>query len=449
MRPKCYKSGPVPMNATAKSLLALSLVAAGGVLLWRVVAVPGEGAPAAPVRDAGPVPVTVRSLALEPRPRTLEVFGSLEARRSVRLALEVGGRLGEVSRAWSPGAEVAAGEALLSLDTVDLDLRVRTAEAARAEARAAVVQAEVALRRAGTRGETARERVDLARREDERTRELAAQGHASDRDLDRSRSALLDAEEILETTALDLDASEAALDAARARADSAAANLDTAVEERNKARLVAPFAGRLVGPAPAPGSLVGPGEVLGTLVDPRSLVLAARVPAPELLDLVPGLPARVSFPRSPELGDRAEIPGVLAAIDATVDPSTRRGRVDVELRLEGRGADLRPAPLRLAEGSYARARIDLGEAPGLWIARAEIRWEADGPVAWVLGEGPEGDRAERRTLVFEREDGEGFVVRSGLAPGDRLIVRPLERLSPDAPVRALPDAGGEAPVRER
>jgi membrane fusion protein, multidrug efflux system len=47
-----------------------------------------------------------------------------------------------------------------------------------------------------------------------------------------------------------------------------------------------------------------------------------------------------------------------------------------------------------------------------------------------------GDKAELRALVAERAIGDRYLVTSGLAAGDRLIVEGLNKIGPGSPVHA-------------
>ena len=49
-----------------------------------------------------------------------------------------------------------------------------------------------------------------------------------------------------------------------------------------------------------------------------------------------------------------------------------------------------------------------------------------------------GDKTEVRTLVTERAIGDRWLVTSGLAAGDRLIVEGLNKVGPGMPVKPVP-----------
>ena len=445
------------MKQTLQSLLAIGLILGIGFPLWKFVIAVEEPPQKAPPRDLGPVPVEVRTLRPQEIVLVVDAFGNLEPRRSVRLAAEVSGRIVAVHGGWRPGAMVEEGELLMALDRTLFELDVREAAALVDEREAGVDTAELELRQAQGVHEKSIEQRAIAVREHERTIELA--GVVSESLRDQAHAARLDAELAEETARVNLAGSRAALRAAGARAESARVILARAEKNLLRTEIRAPFRGRLRGQAPGLGTLAGASEPLGELIDPFSLVLSVRVPERDLLLLERGMPAVIGFPSTPETRDELEFTGHVAAVDAASDPLTRRGLVEVELddrRLpdtaprslgEGDldGRKLRPAVL-LPAGLFAQARIEVARIAGaLWIDRRHFTWIDGAPIAYVLAvdpDDPERSTAERRVLVLAREHGEGFLLGGGLAPGERLITHPLDRLGAGTEVRVLERSAG-------
>jgi multidrug resistance efflux pump len=444
------------MNRTLQSTLAILLVMGGGAALWKLVRALEAPPPPSPPRELGPVPVSLievvpRELVIE-----LDAFGNLEARRVVTLTPEVSGRIVAVLERWRPGETVEEGELLVRVDPELYELDVRAADAALLEARAGLEAGEVEERRARRALESAGETREVTVREHER---LVGLGEFTSESLrDQALRARLDAE-LAEDAALSaLEAARAALETARARVAGATVTRDRAAEMLERTRILAPFRGRLRGQAPGLGTVASQGLVLGELVDPTSLVLTARVPERDLLRLVPGQRARLVFPSTPETEDGPVFGARVAAVDAASDPTTRRGLVEIELdRALGsgpgtaNGAEGGEETLTLPAGLFTHATIEVERlSAALWIDRRHFRWEGAEAVAYVLArstDGREGSVAERRPLTFVRESGEGFVVRDGLAAGDRLIVHPLDRMDEGVTVRPLetaPANGGDS-----
>jgi membrane fusion protein (multidrug efflux system) len=57
------------------------------------------------------------------------------------------------------------------------------------------------------------------------------------------------------------------------------------------------------------------------------------------------------------------------------------------------------------------------------------------PIAWVVNK---DEKVEQRTLELDRSIGDKWLVTSGLAAGDRVIVEGLQKVRPGDRVRAVP-----------
>ncbi len=440
------------MNRTLQSSLAIAGVLTVGLGLWYGVVAIEVAPPPAPPRHVGPVPVD--TAVVEPRELVLSIdtFGNLESRRRVTLSSEVAGRIEFVHAGWRPGAIVEAGEVLVRLQSRLFELDVEAAEAAVAEADAAIESAEVDGRRAERALASARELLAVAKREHERLVELG--GVASDSARDAALRAKLDAERAEDVASGAVETAAAARRTAEAMRASRAVTLARAKENLARAEVRAPFRGRLRGQAPGIGTVAGPGIALGELIDPSDVVLTAHVPERDLLILRVGMPARLTFPSNPETDDGAVYSATVVAVDATSDPRTRRGIVELALDdarvLAGpsRSGGTEPSDgtnggveAFVPAGLFAAATIEVERIErAKWIDRRHFVWEDGVPVAYVLGSATSGGEsavAARRPLTLLREHGEGFLVGDGFEFGDRLIVAPLDRVSDGVQVRTL------------
>ncbi|HET6147258.1 MAG TPA: efflux RND transporter periplasmic adaptor subunit [Polyangia bacterium] len=91
----------------------------------------------------------------------------------------------------------------------------------------------------------------------------------------------------------------------------------------------------------------------------------------------------------------------------------------------------------LLPGMYVRAVLDQAVARTAILAPQQgVTHDAKGnATALIVGA---GDKVEVRTLVAERAIGDRWLVTSGLAAGDRLIVEGLNKVGPGMPVHATP-----------
>jgi HlyD family secretion protein len=276
------------MSRRKRFVIVLGLLAAGGIAAWALdlQARLGLGA-----EREGP----------------LTLYGNVDIRQ-VELGFRVGGRLASVI--FEEGDAVVAGDLLAALDPRPYrdDVRLATAEVARAAA-------ELAKMEAGTRpAEIEQARALVAERE----AALVAAERAYDR-----RSQLMDTGVVSRQA---YDDALALLDEARARKVSAERALDLALEgfrseeiaaaraahEAARARLAAvetaladaqlhaPAAGVILSRVREPGAIVAPGETVLTLSLERPVWVRAYVPGPELGLIHPGQAAEVITDTRPD-----------------------------------------------------------------------------------------------------------------------------------------------------
>lgn len=345
------------------TLAVLSLLAVGGAVLMRgeFAALLHRPSPApAPIAAEPPPALTVAVAAATSRPlaRIVTGDGSVVAWQELVIGAEAGGlRVAEV--AFEEGDSVRAGQLLIRMDETLL-------RAILGQAEAAVAEAQAALRNA---------RQDLSRAAD-----LSRSGNAPRQTLELREAAALQA--------------EARLASAVARRGEVAARLA-------QARILAPADGVVSRRSVLPGHVTSAGQELVRLIRDGRIELDARVPELELAALQPGQPVRVTH------GDRT-VTGTVRAVAPTVSAETRLGIVHVALP---EGSGLRP-------GMFARAEIRPGDAEGLTVPQSALLFREGRPAVLVLAE----DRVALRPVTTGRR-GEGVVeVTSGLAEGERVVV---------------------------
>lgn len=329
---------------------------------------------------------------------TVRAQGSVVPRTESNVVPEVSGRVVWVSPALAAGGFFEQGEPLLRIDRVDYEVRLRRAVAS-------VQGLESQLR--------------LARRNLERARELKKSGVVSVVDQD-------DSENKERVAAAGLAEANAALEQAR---------VDL---ERTEVR--APFAGRVREKHLDVGQFVERGTPVARVyaVDYAEV----RLPVPDadvgFLDLPldyrgeerqgdgPAVELRARF-----AGDEHRWQGRIVRTEGEIDPRTRM--VHAVARVEdpyGRGAEGDRPPL--AVGMFVDAEISGRTVPGtIVVPRAALR---DGNSVLVV----DGDgRLRPRAVEVLRLDRDVAVLRSGVAPGERVCVSQVEAFTDGMRVRTV------------
>jgi RND family efflux transporter MFP subunit len=349
------------LGVALSALLSAGLACSGGA--------GGEEAGAAAGGGKPPVAVEAAVAGEGTLTEAIEVVGSLEPKLAADLRSEVSGTVIEVAvTEWVP---VRKGALLARLDP-------REYEAARAAARASLLQAEAGENRAV--------------REEERTEKLRAAGLATEQMLDDARTAR---------------------EAAVAAKASAKALLDAAEYRLEKTAIRAPFDGVVASRSIHVGDYVesmGAPKPLFRVVDNRMLDLTVTVPSTRSASLRPG--QRLVFTTDALPG--RSFSGTVAHVSPVVEEATRTVRVLAEVPNE-EGV--------LRGGLFVSGRIEVGDREGvLQLPRAAfLEWDvarATGALFVV-----EGEIAKRRVVGTGASAGDAIEILSGLEAGERVVTR--------------------------
>jgi multidrug efflux system membrane fusion protein len=332
-----------------------------------------------PRRERGlSFPVEVAPVEARKVEYTVFAVGSVEAFEQVQVTARVSGVVDRVR--FSEGERVTKGAALAAIDPDRYRIAVDSARATLEKAEAAEPEAKASLARrqalnAKTRGSVA----------DEDLQTFQTRVHVSAAEVAQARAALQLAE----------------------------VNLRDAFVR-------APVAGVIQTRTVQTGQFVEPGAVLATLLRRDPLLLKCEVPEQDAPRLHKGM--LVAFRVA---GSSQEHSAVISHVAGAASTSSRM--VVVIARVENASDEtLRP-------GAFAEVRIRTGqvsESPA--IPQTAIRPGERGFLAFVI----EGEVARERVLTLGMRTEDGRVeVKSGLKPGESLVVRGAEALKEGVKVR--------------
>jgi multidrug efflux pump subunit AcrA (membrane-fusion protein) len=167
------------------------------------------------------------------------------------------------------------------------------------------------------------------------------------------------------------------------------------------------------------------------VIDPRSLRFEGFVSSDAIQSVKVG--QAVNF-RVNGYG-KQDFAGKLKFVSPTANPTTRQVEVLVEIAGE--------APARLA-GLYAEGRVEASTSTALTIPDTSVVRDGEKSFAWRI----QGNTLQKVVLALgERDSRRGdFVVRSGLAEGDRLLRYPTALLKEGQAVKDVKPAVAASPV---
>ncbi|OFA03071.1 efflux RND transporter periplasmic adaptor subunit [Duganella sp. HH101] len=382
----------VPRNtAVASAVFALSLLAACG---------DKAAAPAAPP------PATVAVVTVAPAALTLstELPGRTEASRIAQVRARTAGIV--LQRVFKEGGDVKAGEVLFRIDPAQFQASYDSAQAAVAKAEANVAQAELKVKR---------------------YKPLLAAQAVSQQEYDDAVTAQ----------------KQAAADLATSKAARTNAGLTLGY-----ATVTSPISGRIGRALVTEGALVGQGEAtpMATVQTLDPIYVTITQSSTELLKLQRALAegklkgagkneARVTLVT--EDGQAYPQAGRLLFSDVSVDESTGA----VAMRAEF------PNPNRtLLPGMYVRARLEQGVSEAaISVPQQAVVRSPEGSSVLIVGA---DNKVISQPVTATANDGQNWVVSSGLKGGERIVVEGFQKAKPGATVNPQPWKGpaGTAPA---
>ena len=342
----------------------------------------------------GPPEVSVITIAEQPVTLTTELPGRITAYEVSEVRPQVSGLI--TRRLFTEGQSVKRGQPLYRIDAQPQRAQVASAKAALARARASIAASEALAKRYG---------------------ELVEINAVSRQDYDDAVAA-----------------------AGQARADVAAqrAALQSAEIGLARTTIRAPISGRIGRSLVTTGALVSASQAtaLTTIqkIDPVFVDISQT--SAEILKLrqriAEGDLTRGDGATAVELiledGSIYPAEGRLQFADVSVDPET--GSQTIRALFPNKSNLLLP-------GMFARARLIEGsQSDGVLVPQRAVSRDDTG-AAVVMVVGP-GGKLMPRTLVLGQVIGQDWLVKSGLKPGDKVVIEGAMMLRPGMPVKAVP-----------
>jgi HlyD family secretion protein len=341
--------------------------------------------------------------------QTVVASGRVETPHRAEVGVQITGTVRAIPVA--EGQQVTAGQPLIELEATELRAAVAQAELAVRQAQARVRQVrEVDEPNAEQAQQQAQANYDAALRTAERNRDLLAKQFIGQAGVDESERALRVADAALRIAKQQLAgdrpggsnaiAADAALAQAEAAADMARARLRYAV-------VLAPTAGTLIDRAVEPGDVVQPGKALMVLSPTAETQLVVQIDEKNLKLLQVGQTALASADAYPDERFAARVAYINPGIDA------QRGSVEVKL-------DVPKAPAYLRQDMTVSVDVEVAQRPAAVLVPAEALHDPDAPIAWVMK--VEDGRARRQAVTLGLRSRGWCEVLHGLRPGELVLV---------------------------
>ena len=340
----------------------------------------------------------------------LVATGYVVARRSSDVGVKTGGRLARLK--FEEGTRVRKGEVIAEIEHADIEAQLEASRRQVAEAEAQLVEA-VASR-------------DEDLRSLDRQRALAKDGITTD-------AALTGAQAVAAVSTARVKSAEASIASARARVKVT----EEAIENTN---VRAPFDGVVIKKRAEVGETVSPfgvagqaareGGAIATIADLGELEVQTEVSENSVAKLVPEMPAEVKL--------QAYQDQVFKGRLRQIFPSADRAKAIVEVRVSILNADGHVKPEMTASVTFQENRAnairstsgadqvairsgsDANPTPIVVVPKRAVTDQNGQSFVWVVNEG----NAARRAVTLGAERLDQVEVRSGVVPGEALILNP-------------------------
>ena len=410
-----------------RSLVILVVLGIGGAIAATLVM--GRTEPA----HSGAEDEAIRVRMLETRQmrvrRTWEGYGTARPMNASDVVAEVAGMVVDRPERIEPGRRVRAGEVIVRLDTTDTANALRASEQAAAAIEAQLDGLGVESDRLGTQIAYARDEIEASERDLERIRAAVRAGAGNESQIDAALAQLRRLQREVEALQQRLDMIPSRRAQLAAQLESQRASAETARKNLQRATIRSPIDGVLQSVGPRAGDWVNRGTEVARVVGLSRLEIPVRLPAGAMTWVSRGDP--VGLWAGPP-GTDPDHEAVITRIAPEADERSRTITVFAELEQDPED------PHRLAPGRFVLGRVrPMDPTPRIVVPRRVID---EGRVMVAI---PDTDsdlyRIEARPVrvgySFDNRfedllpaETQWTVIRSGVAPGERVVVSLLDQL---------------------
>ena len=352
---------------------------------------------------------------------TIELTGTVDADNDALLSPDTPGTLTYVAPV---GTFVQRGQTVAQVRASTQQAGVSQAQAGLAQGRAGVAQAqaqvagaEASVRAARAQREAAQAGLDLA--QDQYRRQLplfrdsvlsALEFRGVETQLAQARAQVAQADAGIAQAQGQLRAAREGVNAAQAQSAAASAGVASAQSQLANTRIVAPFAGVVEQRLQEAGELASPGQPVVRLVGAGSVKVTAGVPERYAGEIERGTQVRVT-PNAYSVEPRG---GRVSFVGLAIDTGSRT--FPIEVAVENADRSLKPSMV-------VRMDVTRDVLDGVIVVPTEaVVRDERGTSVFVAAAADSGAVASRRVVELGPDAGETVVIRSGLEPGDRVIV---------------------------
>jgi HlyD family secretion protein len=395
-----------------------------GLLLSVVIVLAGCTGQQAPVETAEqnkPVPVQVDTVKKGSVATRTGVTGKLAPNQEVALTPKVSGKIVQLNVAL--GQQVQKGQVLFSLDKNDLMNSVRQAEAQYQVALANLKQSDAnaaqSLQQAKNGLTQAEQGLKDAQRNEQRMAELFNQGAISAQQYEQAKTALTNAQTAYENAKQALATAQQRTGVAvmEASVEQARVALQNAREQLANTTVTSPISGYVAAVNGAVGEMASPQQPVVTVVNTNPLIVKANLSEAEISSVKQGEKVTVSLPAL-----NKDLVGTVKAVSPVMDPTLRAYPVEISLSNPDN---------QLKADMVVNVKFGQEQTSSALIVPRKAVFDENGKrFVYKL----EGTIAKKVEVTTGEESSDLIEVKTGLADGDKIVVKGQTLLTDGATV---------------
>ncbi len=410
------KAKPVPFLFRAVRVIIVLAVALG---LARFL-ISMKKAPEKQAVDQAPPSVEVVAATPESKVMTVEAYGTVAPRRSVKISAEVSGRIDQMHPAFVAGGRIEKGALLIAIDPESYELEKDSAQVRVTQSTADIenyeqeienLRADIALSKAS---------LALAQKEFNRVSALTKNQFASKTLLDQTEQQVLQSKIQLQALQNRMALTDTVMAQKKAALAMARLDYEKADLAFSRTRIRAGFDGFVLEKSAEQGEYVTIGQTLGVIYQNGQLDVEISIPIEKTrwlnsLSDAAALPrARIRLANPNGLAEH-EWEGQVARLKARIDEQTRTLPLVVEIRTQGENDRV----LGLKPGAFVKCLLIGRTIDNLFVLPRHLIRPGDTLFTVV------GQQLKIKKINILRKFGEQIYIDQGLNAGDLIVSSPL------------------------
>jgi len=352
---------------------------------------------------------------------TVEAFGTVKPRKSVKISVEVPGRIVTLHPSFIEGGIIQKGDLLIQIDPQSYQLEKSSGQVRINQAQTDIDNFKQEIINLTQDIILSKANLDLAKKELGRVKTLTQNKYASINSLDRTEQQYLQAKMQLQTLENRLLLTDTAMDAKQASLSMARVDFQKTDLALKRTQIRSSFDGLVLEKKAEIGEYVNPGQTLGVIYQRGKMDVDVRIPIEKtqwLNGFFDGdnLPAAQVMMANSSGGDVRVWKGRVARLKAKIDEQTRTLPLTIEIMSDDISTG---SVFGLKPGSFVKCAIVGETIKNIFVVPRYLLKQGD--ILFTVDD----KRLKMKRVNILRKFEDEIYIDGGLVSGDKIISSPL------------------------